>query len=260
VATVLVQLAAGKPLNPGEWRYYSPILSSQIKRLDHREADTILAGFCQTPVRSLQGVGPTCTTRREGSAFSDIVDRAFHPKGIIFGHFLGPESDDAAVGGSSAEAHPDRWGGTLLLNRRGGVWVPLWYRSALIIDSCEKVALPNHREVLLCEDEDSGMGHSMHYLYTVDLGSPSDLQRSLLAKADSFKDDCVSQKQLMDGFHWEPDRRGLFVEVATTEWERVSTEMYCANYPKQRPTSARLAFAVTADGLRKMGAERAAKR
>jgi hypothetical protein len=178
----------------------------------------------------------------------------------VFGHFLGPESDDAAVSGSSAESHPERWGGTLLLSKRGGVWVPVWYRSALIIDSCEKVTLPSRREMLLCEDEDGGMGHALHYLYTVDFEHPVDLQKSLLAKADSFKDDCVDQKQLLKGFRWESDRREFSVEVDTTEWQRLSTEPYCANYPNRRPASLRLTFSVTPEGLRKLEAEPAAKK
>ena len=61
------------------------------------------------------------------------------------------------------------------------------------------------------------MGDALHYLYAVDFEHPSDLQNSLLAKADSFKDDCVSQKQLLKGFHWEPDRQGFTIEVDTTD-------------------------------------------
>jgi hypothetical protein len=200
-------------------------------------------------------VGLSCSTRRLGPGFSDIVDHEFHPKGAIFGHFLGPESDDALIGGWSAETHPYRWGGTLLLSRRGGAWIPMWYRSALIIDSCEKIALPDRREMLLCEDEDSGMGHSLHYLYAVDLEHPSDLEHSLLAKAETFRDDCVSQKQVLKGFHWRPDRQGFSVVVDTIEWRRLSTGPYCGDYPKERPTSLRLAFAVASQGLRKVEAE-----
>ena len=160
LALAVAQLALSEPLNPREWRYHAPTLSTQTRALESKEAGGILAGICQTPLRAAHGVDLTCTTRRLGPAFADIIDQTFHPKGVIFGHFLGPESDDAAVSGSSSESHPDRWGGTLLLSRHDGVWVPVWYRSALILDSCEKVTLPNRREVLLCEDEDAGM--AMH--------------------------------------------------------------------------------------------------
>jgi len=260
VAFAVVQLAAGAPMNRGEWRYFSPILSSQIRSLELGEANSILAGFCQTPVHAVQGVGPSCTTRRLGSGFSDIVDRTFHSKGIIFGHFLAPDSDDAAVSGSSAEGHADRWGGSLLLSRRDGAWVPVWYRSSLIIDSCEKVALPDRREVLLCEDEDSGMGHALHYLYAVDFERPSDMKHSLLARADSFEDQCLSQKQLLRGFRWRGDRQEFSVESDTTEWSRVSTAPYCADYPKRRPDLVRLTFAVTSQGLQKVETDPAAKK
>ena len=170
-------------MSPSEWRYFSPILKSQTRMLGQGEAGRILCRFCETPVRAVKGVDLTCTTRRLGPDFSSIVDRTFHPKGVIFGHFLAPESDDAAVSGSSAEGHAGRYGGTLLLSRRGGAWTPIWYRSALIIDSCEKIALPDQRQILLCEDEDSGIGHALHYLYAVDFEHPSDLLDSLLFNA-----------------------------------------------------------------------------
>jgi hypothetical protein len=130
-------------------------------------------------------------------------------------------------------------------------------RSALIIDSCEKIALPDRREILLCEDEDGGMGHELHYLYMVDLEHPSDLQQNLLATADSFKDFCASQTQLLKGFHWSADRQEFSVQIDTTAWNRVSPP--CANYPKRRPAPVRLTFAVTAEGLRKVETEPAAK-
>lgn len=259
VGFLLVPFATIEALNLGEWRYYSPILSTQTRALAPEEADGLLTGFCESPVRAVQGVGPACTTRRLDQRFSDIVDRTFHPKGVIFGHFLGAESDDAAVSGWSAETHPYRWGGTLLLSRRGAGWVPIWYRSALIIDSCERVALPDRRDLLLCEDEDSGMGHALYYLYAVDFEHPSDLEHSLLAKADSFKDDCVSQKQLPKGLRWRADRQEFSVEIDTTEWSRLSTEPYCANYAQRRPDSLFLAFAVTPEGLSRLKSEPAAK-
>jgi hypothetical protein len=192
--------------------------------------------------------------------FSGIIDRTFHPKSVVMGHFLEATSEDAAISGSSAEGHTDRWGGTLLLSKRGGAWVPIWYRSALIIDSCEKVVLSDRREVLLCEDEDSGMGHAFHYLYTVDLKHPSDLRRSVLAKADSFMDSCVSQKQVLKGLHWRADRQEFSVEIDTTDWDRLSTEPFCADYPKRRPASVRLTIGITPDGLRQVATSPSAQK
>ena len=243
----------GCEMEATDWRYFSPILVTQTSNLGIKDAEKILAGFCETPVRLVNGVGPTCSTGKLGKAFDDITDHTFHPKGVIFGHFLGPDSDDAAVSGWSAETHPYLWGGTLLLSKRGNAWVPIWYRSAIIIESCQRVALPDRREILLCEDEDSGMGHELHYLYTVDFEHPADVRHTLLATANSFKDDCVAQTQVLNGIRWNEDRRRFSVEVDTTEWNRLSSEPLCAEHPSSRPTLLRVNFLVTSEGVRKMG-------
>jgi len=255
-AVALALSVAGAPLDGSEWRYSSPILSPQGRGLGQAEADRLLARFCETPVHTVAGVGPTCTTRRLDAGFSGIVDHTFHPKAVTFGHFLAPESDAAAVSGSSAESHPYRWGGTLLLSKLGGTWIPVWYRSGMIVDSCEKFALPDGREMLLCEDEDAGMGHELHDLYTIDFQHPSDLSHTLVASADSIEDSCVSQKQALTGFHWRVDRQGFSVEVDTTEWNLLH-EPYCANYTKRSPASIRMTFRVTRDGLHKVEPESA---
>jgi hypothetical protein len=249
IALVLIPFGTSEALDPSEWRYYSPILSSQTRPLKGEEADRMLARFCETPVRPFGIHGHvTCTTRQLGRGFSDINDRTFHPKGVIFGHFLGPESDDAAVSGSSVEGHPARWGGTLLLSRRHGAWIPMWYRSRMIIDICEKIVLPDRREILLCEDEDSGMGHAFHDLYSVDFAHPADLEHSLLAEADTFDDYCATQKQVTKRVQWSPDKLGFTVEVDTSGWKRHAND--CTNNTRP-PASLRLRFEVTNEGLRK---------
>lgn len=254
VGLVPVQFAAGAPISPSEWRYYTPVLSPQIRAFRQGEADRILARFCETPIQPVRGVGPGCTTRQLGARFSDIVDDQFFPKGVVFGHFLGPGSDDAAVSGWSAESPPYRWGGTLLLSRRGSAWIPIWYRSAMTTDVCEKIALAGGREILLCEDEDSGMGNQVHDLYPVDLKHPSDPRRSLLARADSYKDVCLERRQVLRRLRWRADRQEFSVEVDTTGWSR-STEPYCEGYPTRRPATLRLSFEVGPDGLHKVEPE-----
>jgi hypothetical protein len=249
IAATLIEITAN-PLSAAEWRYFSPILSSQTRDLRSEETRSLLANFCLTPIHNIVGIGQTCSTRELGKDFANITDHTFHPRGVIFGHFLGPDTEDAAVSGWSAETHPYLGGGTLLLSRRDNRWIPVWYRSAVIIDACEKIELPNRREILLCEDEDSGMGHALHYLYTVDLEHPSDLRHSPLAIANSYKDDCVQQSQVLKGIRWSEDRHELYLELETTEWKRVSTEAYCANYPTSRPANLHLTFVITAQGLR----------
>jgi hypothetical protein len=255
LALLLVPFSVCQALSPSEWRWYSPILKTQTRTLTQQQAGPLLARFCQTPVRTDEFIGKTCTTRRLGRAFSTIVDRSFQPKGVIYGHFLAPESNDAAVSGWSAECHPGRWGGTLLLTNRGGVWIPVWYRSRMIIDVCEKIALPDRREILLCEDEDGGMGHAFHDLYSVDFAHPTDLEHSLLAEADSFDDGYLRQAQVLRRFHWRPDKQGFSVELDTTEWQRLWTGPL-PGYPKRRPASLRLTFAATNGGVRKVATGR----
>ena len=80
--------------------------------------------------------------------------------------------------------------GTLLLTKRDGSWKPLWYGSAVVTHSFRKVATPSGRQILLCEAEDAGMGHVLHYVFSVDLTVPVDARKSLLAVADSYTSSC----------------------------------------------------------------------
>ena len=252
VQPLLLLLATGQ-LDSHEWRWFKPSITAQVREIQQKEAADLLSEFCQSEVESIKAE-LHCSVRSLGSAFSDIVDATFQPQGVILGHFLGPQSDDAVISGWSRETHPERWGGTLLLTRRGGKWVPLWYKSALITHSCQKVLLPDGREILLCEDEDGGMGHQFHYLYSVDLERPAELKDSLLAEAESFSDGCQVQRQEMEPTRWTQSNKSLFVVVRTSEFQRVSTEPTCYGFPnrKQPPAVLTMQFAVTEEGLRKI--------
>jgi len=209
----------------------------------------LLRAFCEAEPKVVAGIGLECRVRALDPAFNDIIDNTFHPVGVTFGHFLGPASEDAAVNGWSAETHPYRWGGTLLLTKRDAKWKPLWYKSALIVHSCEKMATPDSREILLCEDEDGGMGHRLHYLYAVDLRHPADLGKTLLTRAESFEDSCTVQQQIMDAVHWMDQHRGFSVTVRTTEWRRGSVTDCWGIVATRPPSSVRLQFAVANDGV-----------
>ena len=254
VFVVGAHLAAARPVKVAEWRYYSPSLHSQTQKLERADADLLLASVCLGQVR-VEPSGLTCATRRLGPKF-EITDRALHLEAVILGHFLGPDSDEAVVAASSAEGHAGRWGGTLLLHKEGSAWTPIWYRGGLITENCEKIALPDHREVLLCEDEDSGMGHALHDLYAVDLERPSDLPQGLLVRADSFTDQCGTQKQSLGQVEWSPDRLAFSIDVETPVWES-SREPYCRGLGERPSGHLRVKFAIMNDGLRKVetGAE-----
>ena len=95
-----------------EWTRVRPRIASGVRTLSRADATAILSGFCADSVKRVEGIGLTCSTRKLGGAFSDIVDAEFHPEGVIYGHFLSAKSEDAVVSGWSAETHPYLWNGT----------------------------------------------------------------------------------------------------------------------------------------------------
>lgn len=166
-----------------------------MRKLDTVEANRLLTDFCATAVHAAPKIGLECRTRELGPAFGDILDNRFHPETVIYGNYLGPGSEDAAVGGWSAEHHTELWRGTLLVTKRHGRWAPVWYKSTVITHSCRKLNRVDARQVLLCEEEDGGMGHVLHYLFGVDFTKPATVQKSALAVADFYENFCGSQQQ-----------------------------------------------------------------
>lgn len=129
-------LLKGEVYHHNDWRDVTPVIQSEVQRLDLPEMKVLLDRFCAHGIRHVEKIGAECSTGDLGPAFSDIVDNHFHPVAIIYGHFLSSSSEDAVVSGWSAETHPSLWGGTLLLTRRNGDWTPVWYKSAIITHSC----------------------------------------------------------------------------------------------------------------------------
>jgi hypothetical protein len=216
-------ILAGEPYRH-EWRDITPVIRSEVQKLDLTEMQTLLSN----------NIGLKCSTGTLGQAFSDIVDNHFYPQSVVYGHFLSPGSEDAAVSGWSAETHPSLWGGTLLLTKRNGVWMPEWYKSAIITHSCQKVTTPSRREILVCEDQDGGMGHKLHYVYSVDLLKPMDRRVSPLAVADSFQNACVLRRQQIKSLGWAEGEFRLAITMATPEWRRLSRHT-CAGDPLDEP-------------------------
>lgn len=108
--------------------------------------------------------------------------------GVIFGNFLSPTSEDAAVNCYACDGHAQLYGGTLLLTRKSGEWAPVWYKAGVITRQCRRITLATGRQILLCEETDGGMGHSLHGLYTVDFNNPKFAWRSVVLMADSYSD------------------------------------------------------------------------
>jgi hypothetical protein len=236
-----------------EWRWITPRVDSQVKRLQQRDAEAVLSEFCEGSLKPVGGIGLTCSTRALGSEFADIVDNRFHPEGLIYGHFLTSTSEDAVVSGWSAETHPSLWGGTLLLTKRDGKWTPLWYKSSVLTHSCRKLAMPAGREILLCEEEDSGMGAQVHYLYSVDPARPMDIRKALLVVAHSFNDGCTVRRQVIQRVVWVGTERHLVVTLGPPEWRYVSSAE-CTGIWLQRetrpPVNSTFEFELTDTGFR----------
>lgn len=248
----ITMLVGGRSLDAREWRHFKPSLRSQVQVLSQSSAQELLTELCTSEVRQVAKIGLECPVRPLGRAFTDMGDH-FHPEGVIFGHFLGAASEDAVVSGWGLESHPDRWGGTLLLSRRDGKWKPQWYKSALITNACEKVGLPDERELLVCEDEDGGMGHTFHDLSVVDLRAPQDFQHNPpIAQAHAFDDSCTAQRQSMDPVVWSADRRSFSVVIRTPHWDKYNLD-FCRDSTtevRRPPVIRRLRFVVTPEGLK----------
>lgn len=235
-----------------EWTRVRPRITSGVRALSGADATAVLSAFCGDSVRHVEDIGLTCSTRKLGRGFSDIVDAEFHPEGIIYGHFLSATSEDAVVSGWSAETHPYLWNGTLLLTKSNGKWKPLWYKSAVLTHSCGKAPMPSGREVLFCEAEDAGMGHVYHYVFWVDLTAPVIWQQSLLSVANSYTSSCVTRRQEVQRITWDDNDRVLVIEVHTPQWRRTSPHT-CAGDPppmKRPPATLTREFALTDNGFR----------
>jgi hypothetical protein len=238
-AVLAVLISGALPLLTGQtyrhdWRDITPVIHSGVQRLELTEMQTLLSNFCTGGIRKAENIGLKCSTADLGPAFSDIVGNQFYPQAVVYGHFLSAGSEDAVVSGWSAETHPSLWGGTLLLTKRNDVWTPAWYTSAIITHSCQKVTIPSRREILVCEDRDGGMGHKLHYVYSVDLLKPMDRRVSPLAMADSFQSSCVLRKQQIKRLRWIQSEFRLAITIATPEWRRLSRQT-CAGEPTDEP-------------------------
>jgi hypothetical protein len=134
--------------------------------------------------------------------------------GIIRGHFLSPNSEDIALSGGGRETHPDFWGGTSLLTMENHKWKPIWYKAGLITRNCHRLSLPSSRQILVCEEADTHMGLSRHFLYTIDFLQPVSLQKSVLMTADSYDIDPernIVQRQSIDRVEFPVD--GVAIRV-----------------------------------------------
>lgn len=108
----------------------------------------------------------TCKTFPGGG--SDWVG-GWEITGVLRGHFLTPDSDDAVLSEKGCEPHMANWGGTFLLTRRTDGWKQLWFKAGFITESCHKLTGADRRDLLVCELAYGGQGLILRNLQLIDL-------------------------------------------------------------------------------------------
>ena len=91
---------------------------------------------------------------------------------IVRGHFLSPTSGDAALSMSGCEPHSFNFGGTILITRKSGKWIELWYKGGVPTEKCHRGKLQSGREILVCLGEWGAQGGVSMELYLEDLLTP----------------------------------------------------------------------------------------
>jgi hypothetical protein len=202
-----------------DWNRRTPLLKWERHPLEAAEAKLLLAHVCAAGIESTvidneRVVQCYHQPRPEGSVTGTSVPaRRFNPPEftvpkpiagpeqiwftwvtVTYGHFLAPSSDDAALSGWAGETHPEFSGGTLLLTKKNGEWQPVWYKHAVITRYCQKFRAATGRDILFCEEEDGGMGHSYHILFKVDFTMPESPWDAAIVTADSYLLMCREQQ------------------------------------------------------------------
>lgn len=175
-----------------------PTFASEVGAPDEKILLPLLRVVCGEGVRTVTAEGGKALGCGDGS-MDEILASRLRPRrypwmpyalwqagGVIFGHFLSPASEDAAIDCFGCEGHPSLFGGTLLLTKKLGEWKPVWYKAGIITRHCRRVSLSNGRQILFCEETDGGMGHNIHGLYTVEFTNPRFAWDSVVLMADSY--------------------------------------------------------------------------
>jgi len=94
---------------------------------------------------------------------------------LISGSFSEPGKSQAAAVFAGCESHAENFGGTLLVERKGDVWVHASYRSGFHPTSCKTFARPDRRDVLICTwtTDHQGIVHFMLDSYDFNAGDES---------------------------------------------------------------------------------------
>jgi hypothetical protein len=118
----------------------------------------------------------------------------------ITGHFAGAASENIVLSMTGCEPHAANFGGSVLLTKRAGKWRRLWYQSGAITDTCRKIPLADHREVLFCEGSYMGSGTLAQSLYAMDLSLPEEKRFTQLVLVEDTMGACFAGAALRKAF------------------------------------------------------------
>jgi hypothetical protein len=205
-----------------------PTFLSEIRAPEGKVILPLLKAACGDGVRTVTAKGQSAFGCGDGSMDEILASRhgprhypwmpyvLWEADGVVFGHFLSPTSEDAAINCFGCDGHAELYGGTLLLTKEAGDWKPVWYKAGIITRHCRRVPLATGRQILFCEEPDGGMGYSVHGLYSVDFTKPQFAWHSVVLMANSYSSLMLGgvQTQLIERVSFEETREaGLLVRV-----------------------------------------------
>jgi hypothetical protein len=115
------------------------------------------------------------STGPNGQIAVDGPDEFYELETLVSGSFSEPGKSQAAAVFAGCESHAENFGGTLLVERRGDVWVHASYRSGFHPASCKAFARPDGRDALVCfwTTDHQGIVHFMLDSYDFTVGDES---------------------------------------------------------------------------------------
>ena len=160
-----------------EFPYLIPAIASE--RPSAKEAAAITAAICDGKADD-----DHCDSCPGGSSLPGI---GFSLGRVIFGHFVGADSEDAFVTVSGCEEKHASIGWGFLVTRRAGTWKSLEEVLGLVLDNCHGMRFRSGRQLLVCEDYLMDQFNLMHNVTAVFAKGESIGFRHLLTATDTTR-------------------------------------------------------------------------
>ena len=139
------------------------------------------------------------------------------------------------------------------MTKKSGEWQPVWYKAGIVTRHCRRVSLATGRQILLCEETDGGMGHSIHGLYIVDFTSPKFAWRSVVLMADSYSSPMLGgvQTQSIDRVSFDEMKEGGLLVRIYAHHGRVKVRLnYEGELPAPKVSTYEIDFRLEGDEFR----------